>query len=96
MLKAYKRTYEVRAGGGGGGGGHHVNIAKKGGGHLLITWPGGGSYRNFDLPNIFFPSPPPLYINNDLSLTAYLHQLYFSFFSPPAVVTCAYKAAIFF
>ena len=66
------------------------------GGHLLITWPGGGSYRNFDLPNIFFPPPPPLYINNDRSLTAYLHQLYFSFFSPPAVVTCAYKAAIFF
>ena len=45
--------------------GHHVDIAKRGGGgggggHLLITWPGGGSYRNFDLSNIFF-LPPPLH-----------------------------------
>ena len=50
-----------------GGGDHHVNIEKGGGGHLLITWPGGGPYRNFDLSNIFFP-PHPLYINNDRSL----------------------------
>ena len=83
-------------GGGGGGGGSSGKYCKKRRGHLLITWPGGGggAYRNFDLSNIS-PPPPSLYINNDRSLTAYLHQLYFSFFSPPAVVTCAYKAAIF-
>ena len=39
---------------------------------MLFTWSagvGGGSYRNFELSNIFFAPPPPLYINNDRSLT---------------------------
>ena len=38
---------------------------------MLFTWStegGRGAYRNFDLSNIF-PSPP-LYINNDRSLTS--------------------------
>ena len=35
----------------------------------------GGPYRNFDLSNIFFPSPTPIYINNERSLSDFSETL---------------------
>ena len=82
----------------GGGGGSSRKYCKKRGGALAnyLAWRGGLTEIlifpiYFSLPPSPPPPPPPLYINNDRSLTAYLHQLYFSLFSPPAVVTCAIR-----
>ena len=51
-------------------------ITNKEGVHLLFSWSaGGGPYRNFDLSNIFFPSPTPIYINNERSLSDFSKTL---------------------
>ena len=53
-------------------------ITNKEGVHLLFSWSAagaGGPYRNFDLSNIFFPSPTPIYINNERSLSDFSKTL---------------------
>ena len=40
-----------------------------------MNWGGGEAYRNFDLSNIFFPSPTPIYINNERSLSDFSKTL---------------------
>ena len=53
---------------GGGGGGHHVNIEKRGGGSLANYLACRGGLTEILIFPIYFPSPPPPYINNDQSL----------------------------
>ena len=52
---------------GGGGVITEKKLNKEAGSLAIYMVRRGGPYRNFS--NIFFPPPPPLYINNDRSLT---------------------------